>query len=92
MLEQAPEDVFCRWWTLTKDEVDGCRDCALRYACFDCRGFATSMTGCPSNCRLAVELAMRGSRAKHERLQMHGMSSRSVFAENCVAHGEGLAE
>ena len=92
VLEQAPEDVFCRWWTLTKDEVDGCRDCALRYACFDCRGFATSMTGCPSNCRLAVELAMRGSRAKHERLQMHGMSSRSVFAENCVAHGEGLAE
>ena len=92
VLEQTPEEVFRRWWTLTKDKVDGCRDCALRYACFDCRGFATSMTGCPSNCRLAVELATCGSRPPIERSQMHGINSKSVLVENCAAHGKGLAE
>ena len=56
VLKQRPENVFHQWWTLTKDKIDGCRECALRYACFDCRGFATSMTGAPSNCRLAHEL------------------------------------
>lgn len=59
VLKQKPEEVFRKWWTLTKDKINGCRDCALRYACFDCRGFATSMTESPSNCRLAAELVAR---------------------------------
>lgn len=57
VLKQKPSDVFRQWWTLTKDKIDGCRKCALRYACFDCRGFATSMTEPPYNCRLASKLA-----------------------------------
>jgi len=56
VLTQNPEEAFRRWWTLTKDKIGGCRDCALRYACFDCRGFASSLTAPPSNCRLVAEL------------------------------------
>lgn len=56
VLKQKPYDAFRRWWTLTKDKIDGCCNCALRYACFDCRGFATSMTEPPCNCRLAAKL------------------------------------
>lgn len=56
VLRQKPEEVFRRWWGLTKDKIDGCRDCALRYACFDCRGYANSMAEPPANCRLASEL------------------------------------
>jgi len=56
VLREKPEVVFRRWWTLTKDKISGCRDCALRYACFDCRGFASSMSDPPCNCRLATEL------------------------------------
>lgn len=56
VLKHPPEEVFHSWWTLTKDKIEGCKNCALRYACFDCRGFATSISGSPCNCRLAQEL------------------------------------
>ena len=58
VLKQKPGNVFRRWWTLTKDKINGCCSCALRYACFDCRGFATSMTEPPSNCRLSAKLTV----------------------------------
>ena len=43
-------------WHLTKDKIEGCRDCAMRYACFDCRVHASSIYGHPQNCNLAKEL------------------------------------
>jgi radical SAM protein with 4Fe4S-binding SPASM domain len=30
-------DKFEPYWTLTKDRIETCRDCELRYICFDCR-------------------------------------------------------
>lgn len=59
VLKQLPVMAFKNWWTLTKDEINGCQKCALRYACFDCRGFSTSMNEAPCNCRLARELALQ---------------------------------
>jgi radical SAM protein with 4Fe4S-binding SPASM domain len=35
IVDQAKEQ-----WTLTIDKVEKCRDCELRYACFDCREIA----------------------------------------------------
>ncbi|HLP47049.1 MAG TPA: SPASM domain-containing protein [Candidatus Deferrimicrobium sp.] len=35
MVNQSKE-----YWKLTKDKVEKCRDCELRYACFDCREIA----------------------------------------------------
>lgn len=40
--EQSLRDViesedFQSYWTLSKDKVEGCMDCELRYACLDCR-------------------------------------------------------
>lgn len=29
-----------KYWQITKDKVDRCKDCELRYACFDCREIA----------------------------------------------------
>jgi radical SAM protein with 4Fe4S-binding SPASM domain len=29
-----------KYWKLTKDKVEKCKDCELRYACFDCREIA----------------------------------------------------
>ena len=26
-----------KFWYLTKDKIHKCKDCELRYACFDCR-------------------------------------------------------
>ena len=28
------------YWKLTKDKVEKCKDCELRYVCFDCREIA----------------------------------------------------
>jgi len=32
-------------WSVTKDQVEGCRDCEYRYACHDCRPLALSLGG-----------------------------------------------
>jgi len=29
--------IFNEYWELTKDRIEGCRDCEYRYGCFDCR-------------------------------------------------------
>lgn len=29
-----------KFWKITKDQIEGCRDCELRYVCFDCREIA----------------------------------------------------
>lgn len=30
---------FKRYWNLTKDDIEGCRDCEFRYVCTDCRAY-----------------------------------------------------
>lgn len=42
------EEVFSKlkpYWELTKDGVKVCRDCELRYVCFDCREIARMRSG-----------------------------------------------
>ena len=56
VLLEKPTDIFDDWWMLTKDKIKGCCNCALRYACFDCRGYANSLTSPPINCKLAPKL------------------------------------
>ncbi len=34
-----------RLWQINLDEVETCRDCELRYGCFDCRALAQTTTG-----------------------------------------------
>jgi radical SAM protein with 4Fe4S-binding SPASM domain len=34
-----------QYWSLTKDRVERCRECELRYVCFDCREIAYRATG-----------------------------------------------
>lgn len=34
-----------KYWYITKDKVDKCKDCELRYVCFDCREIAMRKTG-----------------------------------------------
>ena len=34
-----------RLWQINLEEVDTCRDCELRYGCFDCRALAQTTTG-----------------------------------------------
>ncbi|HHT9155566.1 MAG TPA: PqqD family peptide modification chaperone, partial [Candidatus Tripitaka sp. YC43] len=34
-----------RLWQMTLEEVETCRDCELRYGCFDCRALAQTATG-----------------------------------------------
>ncbi len=55
--DEHPFKVFDEWWNLTKDDIDGCKDCALRYACFDCRGFAQGLLEAPQNCTFACQYA-----------------------------------
>ncbi|WPO83997.1 grasp-with-spasm system SPASM domain peptide maturase [Chryseobacterium sp. JJR-5R] len=30
---------FKRYWNLTKDDIEGCKDCEFRYVCTDCRAY-----------------------------------------------------
>ncbi len=30
---------FRRYWNLTKDDIEGCKDCEFRYVCTDCRAY-----------------------------------------------------
>lgn len=34
-----------RLWRITLEDVETCKDCELRYGCFDCRALALSVTG-----------------------------------------------
>jgi len=43
-------DGLKRIWGLTKDKIETCKDCEYRYACFDCRARAESLTGKPTDC------------------------------------------
>jgi radical SAM protein with 4Fe4S-binding SPASM domain len=43
-------DDLKRIWGLTKDKIETCKDCEYRYACFDCRARAESLTGKPTDC------------------------------------------
>ncbi|MGG7471308.1 grasp-with-spasm system SPASM domain peptide maturase [Chryseobacterium arthrosphaerae] len=32
-------DSFKKYWNLTKDQIEGCKDCEFRYICTDCRAY-----------------------------------------------------
>lgn len=39
-LEEAlRKDGFKKYWNITKDQIEGCKDCEFRYVCTDCRAF-----------------------------------------------------
>ncbi len=45
-LEEIIRGQDLQWlWQITLDDVDICKDCELRYACFDCRALAQTTTG-----------------------------------------------
>ncbi|MFK7747077.1 MAG: grasp-with-spasm system SPASM domain peptide maturase [Kordia sp.] len=37
----ADDTEFQKPWNITKDNIDGCRDCEYRYICTDCRAYTT---------------------------------------------------
>jgi radical SAM protein with 4Fe4S-binding SPASM domain len=37
ILDMIISGSFDEYWTLTKDKIEVCKDCELRYACPDCR-------------------------------------------------------
>jgi len=39
LLEAVQQEEFQKPWSITKDEVEVCRDCEFRYICTDCRGY-----------------------------------------------------
>jgi radical SAM protein with 4Fe4S-binding SPASM domain len=45
-LEEVIQGQALQWlWQMTLEEVETCRDCELRYGCFDCRALAQTTTG-----------------------------------------------
>jgi len=38
-------DAASPFWSMTLDQVDGCKDCEFRYACHDCRPLAQAIAG-----------------------------------------------
>lgn len=39
-LEETLQDPnFKKYWKLTKDEIEICKDCEFRYICTDCRAY-----------------------------------------------------
>ncbi len=42
-------DKFEPYWTFTKDKVEKCKDCELRYICFDCREIAIRQNNCQNS-------------------------------------------
>lgn len=39
IMEAMTYDKFYELWNIKKDQIDSCKDCALRYACQDCRAY-----------------------------------------------------
>lgn len=37
LIELLKHSAFQDYWELSKDKIDGCKDCEFRYSCFDCR-------------------------------------------------------
>lgn len=37
--ESVRHQDFKRYWNLTKDDIEGCKDCEFRYICTDCRAY-----------------------------------------------------
>lgn len=60
---------YQRFRALSKDRIEGCRECEFRYACFDCRPAATGDSGdllakpdCGYDPRRAIGAPLRGGR------------------------------
>ena len=41
LLDVVQQDPFKGYWNITKDAIEGCRDCEYRYVCTDCRAYTT---------------------------------------------------
>lgn len=44
------QEIFCnkayeKYWDMTNEDIDRCKDCEYRYVCFDCRPIEKSLTG-----------------------------------------------
>ncbi len=43
-------NIIPRYWKLSKDKINVCKDCEYRYVCFDCRPLADSLNTRGTNC------------------------------------------
>jgi radical SAM protein with 4Fe4S-binding SPASM domain len=34
---------FKKYWSITKDQINVCKDCEFRYICTDCRAYTTNI-------------------------------------------------
>jgi SPASM domain peptide maturase of grasp-with-spasm system len=41
---------FKKYWNVTKDQIDICKDCEFRYICTDCRAFVENLLDKPLKC------------------------------------------
>jgi SPASM domain peptide maturase of grasp-with-spasm system len=39
ILEILNNEEFTKWWTITKDQIEECKDCEYRHMCSDCRAY-----------------------------------------------------
>ena len=44
------EKEFKKYWTISKDKINVCKDCEFRYICTDCRAFVESKYDKPLKC------------------------------------------
>ena len=49
--EALEQDTFKKFWDMTKDEIEVCKDCEFRYVCTDCRAYVEKGdTSKPAKC------------------------------------------
>ena len=54
LTEVIRESDFKKWWSISKDSIDICRDCEFRYICTDCRAITSNnsdMFSKPAKCK-----------------------------------------
>jgi SPASM domain peptide maturase of grasp-with-spasm system len=52
--EVVEKDEFKKYWNISKDKIDVCKDCEFRYICTDCRAFIKNPENIysqPANCK-----------------------------------------
>ncbi|BAP30172.1 uncharacterized protein CHSO_1135 [Chryseobacterium sp. StRB126] len=56
-LEEALEQPgFKKYWNITKDSIEGCKDCEFRYICTDCRAYTERSHYTPENLDISKPL------------------------------------
>lgn len=48
--ELIDNSTFRKFWDISKDQINTCKDCEFRYICSDCRAFLSNSTGKPAKC------------------------------------------